>query len=316
MKSVVRCQNPPPQGDSHRFGKRPSTPHPAKKLFKFDNSDSDVPANSSDPVGGCIGISLAEIIKVFQNPTNSESRSNSSTNVECDTPRSFAKGFRQKLLCKRIKSLNCSGGSQSPNRSSALLDQSEIISWLSEDTTFDGEKSLLQRAVSWNTLETEPNLSHNDSCDCKTNEISTDMESNCKLLSSSPTKRVQFQYPPITSVRLRPRTESYEIKKLFFDAEELEQIEDDRLETNAVDDVETLMVGEEWNVVPTCTSSTVTPSLDDVEIEMGATSLLIGDHVVLKSPRTPSNGDSVQGQNGTRRVVKGVQIMLREKSTC
>mmetsp|Transcript_23977 Transcript_23977/g.47862 ORF Transcript_23977/g.47862 Transcript_23977/m.47862 type:complete len:322 (-) Transcript_23977:154-1119(-) len=312
MMKSTKDQSPSFIGDQQRLQKKPSTPLPAKMQIKFDDADADLPATSSDPVGGCIGISLAEIINTFQNPTNSVSRSNSSsTNNGCGTPRSVVKGFRQKLLCRRIKLLNCSGGAQYSNKNSAPLDQSENMSCLSEDTTFDGEKSLLQRAASWNTLETEPNNSHDENNDHK---ISTKNEMKCKSTLSSPTKRVQFQYPPITSVRLRPRTQSCEIKKLFFDAEELEQIEDDRLETNAIDDVETLMVGEEWNAIPTCTSSTVTPSLDDNEI--GVTSHFIGDHVVLKSPRTPSNSENVYGLNGSKRVVKGVQIMLREKSTC
>lgn len=129
--------------------------------------------------------------------------------------------------------------------------------------------------------------------------------------SSTDSNHVQFHYPPITSVRLRPRTRSDEIDQLFFAPEELDEIEDDRSDTKAADDIETLAVGEADDLngailsVPASMSSMISESHDDLDSAhnndqaMGVTS----------QSRRRNSG------NCERRFIRGVQIMLREKST-
>jgi len=54
--------------------------------------------------------------------------------------------------------------------------------------------------------------------------------------------KVQFHHPLITSVRLRPKTRLEDVEKLYFAPEELDEIEYDRDETRYTDDIETMAV--------------------------------------------------------------------------
>ena len=174
---------------------------------------------------------------------------------------------------------------------------------------FERDKSLMARAASWGTMETE----------------------NADSQSSTKENHVQFHYPPITSVRLRPRTESYEINQLFFAAEELDEIEDDRLCTRATDDVETLAVGDVQD--STCTSSNAsTFDFDENESDSprcgrmtagsGYSNVMLDQDIkhgrsprtAPSSPRKKERRESSSSGSG-KRLIRGVQIMLREKST-
>jgi hypothetical protein len=53
---------------------------------------------------------------------------------------------------------------------------------------------------------------------------------------------VHFDYPPISSVKECPRADPDDLPNLFFTEEELEQIEDDRYDTKTADDVEIVAV--------------------------------------------------------------------------
>lgn len=163
---------------------------------------------------------------------------------------------------------------------------------------FERDKSLMARVASWGTVETE----------------------NSDLQSSTKENHVQFHYPPITSVRLRPRTESNEINRLFFAPEELDEIEADRLCTRATDDVETLAVGD----VPDCTPSNAsTFDFDENESELprcgcitarsGHSNVML-DQNKTHSPRKKERRER-SSSGGGKRLIRGVQIMLREKST-
>ena len=174
---------------------------------------------------------------------------------------------------------------------------------------FERDKSLMARAASWGTMETE----------------------NADSQSSTKENHVQFHYPPITSVRLRPRTESDEINQLFFAAEELDEIEDDRLCTRATDDVETLAVGDVQD--STCTSSNAsTFDFDENESDSprcgrmtagsGYSNVMLDQDIkhgrsprtAPSSPRKKERRESSSSGSG-KRLIRGVQIMLREKST-
>ena len=174
---------------------------------------------------------------------------------------------------------------------------------------FERDKSLMARAASWGTMETE----------------------NFNSSSSTKENHVQFHYPPITSVRLRPRTESDEINQLFFAPEELDEIEDDRLCTRATDDVETLAVGDVQD--STCTSSNAsTFDFDENESDSprcgrmtagsGYSNVMLDQdkkhghspRTAPSSPRKKERRESSSSGSG-KRLIRGVQIMLREKST-
>lgn len=329
----MRHDTPPTSPYTKCSKGRPSTPYPtgessfSGRAFNFDSDHSDY--HASQPVKGCIGMSLAEILNTFHSPS---SRPTSPLSVHEDDgsfypspffPESFNK-FRkmvQKTISNKLKSLSCPSNSNLSMRP-VNGDRRADISLLSDSGTFEGEMDkgdcLLQRATSWNTLETLPT---NENANGDLNYLNNDNDPNQgkeKGVKCSHSKHVQFQYPPITSIRLRPRTQSNEINQLFFATKELEQIEDDRLDTKVADDVETLVVGasNEWNSMATCTSSTVTASVDENDpskllfIGDGASNVMF-DSSPRAKVRSPINNSCCKG---SKRFVQGVQIMLREKS--
>ena len=63
-----------------------------------------------------------------------------------------------------------------------------------------------------------------------------------KKTSSSRRRVVQFDYPPISSLRECPRHDPADQGKLFFSEEELDELEEDRIACKMVDDVEVVAV--------------------------------------------------------------------------
>lgn len=309
--------SPKKRGESSKH--RPSTPHHGGKALDFDKGNSSVPARSGPdalhhiagmafkfdddepdlrinaPSESCIGISMATVMNTFRLPSLGKSLPSSAPSVRYDDCISF-KPF-DKFRSAVQKSLNCVTDSRTPRSHASVASGGTYDNYAWDDQrvtfdceTFERERSLMQRAASWDTLETTDSIGR-------------------KLLSPV-NRNVQFHYPPITSVRLRPRTESEDIKQLFFAPEELDEIEDDRSDTKAADDIETLAVGaDNWSSMPTCTSSIVTASYDDQDSSNG---LMLGDgasNVMFDSAGSPRRSAS------DKRFVRGVQIMLREKST-
>lgn len=276
---------------------RPATPHHSGKLSDFAPSphsgnefdfagaaERDYAAEVS--AGGCIGISLTAVLNTLRGVTSAPSLPTSPLSVHEDDGNVFFRFHNLRSALK--KTLSCStDGVNGP--STGRSNESRHASF--DFDPFEREKSLMQRAASWGTQET----------------VIGETSSN----SPSNNAQVQFHYPPVTSVRLRPRTRSDDINKLFFAPEELDEIEDDRSDTRAADDIETLAVGEaaDWDAVPGNASSIVTASYDDQESQSG---LMGSSNVMFDQVGSPSKKKS--SSNG-RRLVRGVQIMLREKST-
>ena len=186
------------------------------------------------------------------------------------------------------------------------------------------ERSLIERAASWRTQET--------SCDDEDASSSSRDGPGGGRRRGRRDPAVRFHYPPITSVRLRPRTASGDVPRLFFAPEELDEIEDDRDDTRAADDVETLAVlaaapppgagGRAWGGWTAAPGLSATCSSSDVEIQDSRSGMLLARdgacHVPCEgaaSPRQPRAREEGDGGGGNRRYVRGVQIMLREKST-
>mmetsp|Transcript_26590 Transcript_26590/g.45392 ORF Transcript_26590/g.45392 Transcript_26590/m.45392 type:complete len:314 (+) Transcript_26590:129-1070(+) len=308
-KSSPKLENDSPSSGLKGKKGRPSTPHPnpTGKTFNFPSgsgsTEDSTPENSgkenifnfdgvieSDhraevPNESCIGISLATVMSTFLGP--SACKSPAPTTPLSTRFSRFRNTFQKTLSCADSKSSRSNRPNTPNSVNSACIDDRMVSN--DRHVSFEGferERSLMQRATSWSTQE-----SGHDSP------------------SSEQKGNVQFHYPPITSVRLRPRTASSDIKQLFFAPEELDEIEDDRSATRAADDIETLAVGaENWNTVPTC-SSILTASYDD---QSGLLVAGEGENNVMfdrvGSPRTNNSSND-------RRFVRGVQIMLREKST-
>lgn len=182
--------------------------------------------------------------------------------------------FRE-MMQRTLKPLNCADSK--PRRNGLASPR---------DENFD-EYDLMNRIQSWKTQES------------RSREGPTPM---------SRKKSVQFQYPPITSVRLRPRTESDEIDQLYFAPDELDQIEDDRSDTKAADDIETLCVVSDSYDIDSVPG--VTESSGSEETEPSQLSYICQRSASMSM--SPSNSSG--GRKKKKGIVRGVQILLREKS--
>ena len=284
--------------------RRPCTPHPSggkgfdftspdsscrgtpnsqtsNKALDFTNVDTDYQAP-----GGCMGISMEHVMNTIRSGAASlpSSLPTSPLSIANDDDNSISCRFH-KFRSAVQKKLNCTTKRQGCDSNGV---DERILSFdnLSLETR---EKSLMQRVASYVTQETEA----------------------IGVSSSSDSNHVQFHYPPITSLRLRPRTRSDEIDQLFFAPEELDEIEDDRSDTKAADDIETLAVSEVDDLngailsVPASMSSVLSESHDDID-SVDNNGQAMG---VASQSRTKTSG------NNERRFIRGVQIMLREKST-
>lgn len=105
----------------------------------------------------------------------------------------------------------------------------------------DYEDEMLRRVTSW--------LSREDYSQAGTSNLSRGTlgdEFNESFIETPTSqigrgrRRVSFDYPPITSIRQRPRTTSRERKTLFFSEDELDEMDEDR--STLVDDVEVTVI--------------------------------------------------------------------------
>ncbi len=96
----------------------------------------------------------------------------------------------------------------------------------------DGVRTLFKHDT--NTLRQHPNES-------------TTKESQKSPSPKKKTRSVKFQYPVITSTHHRPMTEDDDIENLFFTEEEMDELEDDRYNTQFADHVEVLAEGQSWD---------------------------------------------------------------------
>lgn len=133
------------------------------------------------------------------------------------------------------------------------------------DTQAEDERQQLQRMTSWATngsMETTGTIRTQGTCDTArthgevaTLDLPVDDEGNLipqSLLDAAERRRqkrkarrkkvVKFDYPPIRSIRECPRAAPEDLPNLFFTEEELDEIEEDRENTKAADDVEIVAI--------------------------------------------------------------------------
>mmetsp|Transcript_1878 Transcript_1878/g.3599 ORF Transcript_1878/g.3599 Transcript_1878/m.3599 type:complete len:466 (-) Transcript_1878:162-1559(-) len=128
----------------------------------------------------------------------------------------------------------------------------------SYDEEFD-EDQQIRRLSSWNTLETAATYQTNASYlsqgtdtpvaapvfDDDGNRIPSFLVDVTKEMRQQRTRRkrvVKFEYPPISSLKECPRPDPNDLPNLYFTEDELNQIEDDRMNTAIADDVEVVCV--------------------------------------------------------------------------
>ena len=249
-----------------------------KNSFHFDDIDGELQlGDKSRPNESCIGLSIDHVFGTLKGEQSYESESSGNNDQ---------RGFFFSIKAMLRKSLLPSTWSESINTPRTRVDE-----------TLD-DYDLMNRLPSWKTLET-PSVYRSRTA----KQVSTPKKSHAK--------QVQFQYPPITSIRLRPRTESDEIDRLYFAPDELDQIEDDRSDTKAADDIETLCVianpSEDTDSLPGVTESYDSPT-DTVE------SSAFPFISRRKTSSVSSSSNDSRGKKKRKGIVRGVQIMLREKS--
>jgi hypothetical protein len=142
---------------------------------------------------------------------------------------------------------------------------------------------------------------------------------------------VKFDYPPIKSIRTCPRPNPEDLPELFFTSIELDQIEDDRYSTISTDDVEIVaMAHKAHHDVASKFSgdNTSSNSQKGVKFADGSPSRHIAMRSSKERPSTPlprrNDGDNdsqissampPKSPQRKERLVNGVQIYLRERST-
>jgi hypothetical protein len=158
-------------------------------------------------------------------------------------------------------------------------------------------------------------------------------------------KVVKFDYPPIKSLRQCPRPDPEDLPRLFFTEHELDQIEDDRYSTMSTDDIEIVAVSSKAE--ETQSAKTKSNTYKSPEAKQGTQTTFDDSPATEHSPHNardqPETGwKQARGRNSTPhrrrcdedddeeadfpthqskspsssgRLVKGVQIYLRERST-
>jgi hypothetical protein len=154
---------------------------------------------------------------------------------------------------------------------------------------------------------------------------------------------VKFDYPPVSSMRECPRVDEDDLSKVFFAEGELEQFENDRISTNVADDIEIVAVASssssEQDLSPAqgtaentpqdrlASNYVPTPRRKRSSREESTTFEYANNakgKFSIHRHHTP-NGDSPIYRSGNsnlvprrkeKRLIKSVQIYLRERSVC
>ena len=213
-----------------------------KSSSKKSNDCHDYRSATSSSSSGCIGISMAAVLNAIGSSPSSPGGED---------------GFKSPL--HRLKSVvqkTLNSPCRGQHRHKVYDTYMSFDDYDDDRELVHDKDDIMQRATSYNTNGTEPTVDSSKQND--TNQV-----------------KVQFHHPLITSVRLRPKTRSEDVEKLYFAPEELDEIEYDRDETRYTDDIETMAVEN----------------------------------------RSYDEQGSVGRDRGEERKHRGVQILLREKST-
>jgi hypothetical protein len=278
---------------------RPPTPKHSGQSFDVDSTSSSTPRmsdvafdfNTVETAGtSCMGLSLSSVMRTF--------RTRSSAISPPAAPHSYDNIFHHFNTFRSTvqKTLMCAMNDTYPTspKCSGLVGDDPRIAY--DSNTFRQDMSLAHRIVSWGTHDTA------------TASGQSPLPSN---------HQVKFHNPPVTSVRLRSRTRTKDIDQLFFSPEELDEIKDDRYDTMMTDDIETLAVGEvyDWcDITAGTSSSSSVYSASDCDDQDSRSGLMLAEtvasNVMFDRVGSPRKRDSPS----ERKFVRGVQIMLREKS--
>lgn len=206
--------------------------------------------------------------------------------------------------------------------------------------TLQEENNMIRRLGSWNTINTIETTGTLDTANVSGDARFEDDDGNMidpKLLEKAQKARekrrprrkkiVKFDYPPVKSMKQFPRHDPENLPNLFFTEQELDQIECDRYSTMSTDDIEIVAVTTK-DTGGKASISKLRNQDDSRDPETGLKNTRGRDSIPTK--RRHGNGDSnpddYEGQSNenkageqkasakNERMVKGVQIFLRERS--
>ncbi|CAJ1941455.1 unnamed protein product [Cylindrotheca closterium] len=212
--------------------------------------------------------------------------------------------------------------------------------------TLQEENNMIRRLGSWNTINTMETTGTLDTANTQGETRFEDDDGNIidpKLLEKAkkaremrrPTreKLVKFDYPPVKSMRQFPRHDPENLPNLFFTEQELDQIECDRYSTMSTDDIEIVAVtskdlGGNGNGSKLRSKENRRKMEDNRDPETGLKSTRGRASTPIKrriedSEGNPDDNEGNSDENNesrqratakNERMVKGVQIFLRERS--
>ena len=224
------------------------------------------------------------------------------------------------------------------------LHQADSETIFSMDTAVEDEMMQMRRLASWGTNAT------NDTLDNETyyGEQGTVTDDDGRVIPAvlletankrrekrRRTRVVRFDYPPISSLRECPRHDPNDLPDLFFTEEELDEIEADRSSAVYADDIEIVAVASAKS--SDSYSLTNTPeqsgSGDSHDKKAGESATPTTPPKLSRKPRSssphprrpakgtwserPSDSASISKSSSREdpRLIRGVQIYLRERST-
>jgi hypothetical protein len=212
--------------------------------------------------------------------------------------------------------------------------------------TLQEENNMIRRLGSWNTINTMETTGTLDTANASGETRFEDDDGNIidpKLLEKtkkaremrrpSRKKLVKFDYPPVKSMRQFPRHDPENLPNLFFTEQELDQIECDRYSTMSTDDIEIVAVtskdlGGKGNGSKLRSKKNRRKMGDNRDPETGLKSTQGRASTPIKRRHEDSEGDPDDSEENAdenneshqrtttrnERLVKGVQIFLRERS--
>ena len=229
-----------------------------------------------------------------------------------------------------------------------VLNHPDSETVFSMDTTIDDEMNQLHRLASWgtnattDTFDTETYIGERGAItddDGRLIPAALLETANKRREKRTRTRVVRFDYPPISSLRECPRHDPDNLSDLFFTEEELDEIEADRSSAHFVDDIEIVAVASarssESEALSVGQSPRQSRSADSIESKKGnqgsPSALSRKPRSALPHPRRPAKGSWVESSSSfqggsssgnpssssreSTRLIKGVQIYLRERST-
>lgn len=272
------------------------------KQVQSDFADSNLLIDTIKDIGNAASITVATIRewseKQQQENPDVPVKQSQDHKIEEDQLSTFDGG--QSLLAPETN-WACSLWEDNPLVSKRSLASNE------DDTTVDtiqAEKNQIRRLGSWNTINTSESYSTGD----HQRGTYTDDENRKQAPNESqPKRKVKFEYPPVNSLRTYPRPDPESLPNLYFTEEELDQIEGDREAMKSTDDIEIIAVTTKKSSTSLGQSDTSNGNQDKKHFSKGRWN--------QDDNEEKKDEDSTTSKKKDKRLVKGVQIFLRERST-